>query len=191
MRKHIAMFLAVLLLIAVFPNPAYCEESEQDNIVTTKHTAVVQGKKLDYTAQAGTMFLKTGGETCELFFTAYMLDGVDNPADRPITFAFNGGPGAASVFLNAGAFGPRRVAVNEDGSVIQMPAQMKDNENSILDLTDLVIIDAVGTGYSRPTGNSTLESFCGYENDNRTFGDFIRQYINRYNRWGSKKYVAG
>ena len=191
MKKHIAMLLAALLSVAVFPTSAYCEEAEQDNIVTTKHNAVVQEKKLDYTAQAGTMFLETGGETCEIFFTAYTLDGVDNPADRPITFAFNGGPGSARVFLNIGALGPRRVDVNEDGSAIQMPARMKDNENSILDLTDLVIIDAVGTGYSRPAGESALESFCGYDNDNRTFGDFIRQYINRYNRWGSKKYVAG
>ena len=164
--------------------------SSQDNIVTTKHTAVIQGKELPYTAQAGTMVLNTGGSNCEIFYTAYTLDGAEDPSERPITFAFNGGPGASSMTIHSACLGPRRVDVDENGYSKSMPAKMVDNENSLLDLTDLVIIDAVGTGYSRSLEDSN-DPFIGYDNDVRTFGDFIRQYINRNGRWGSKKYVAG
>jgi carboxypeptidase C (cathepsin A) len=166
------------------------EEEVQDHIVTTNHTAVIQGKELSYTAQAGTMVLETGGNNCEIFFTAYTLDGVEDPSTRPVTFAFNGGPGSASIYLHVGCLGPRRIDVDENGYAKTMPVKMVDNENSLLDLTDLVIIDAVGTGYSRSLEDS-IDPFVGYDNDNRTFGDFIRQYINRNNRWGSEKYVAG
>ena len=166
------------------------EDAPQDNIVTTSHTAVIQGKELSYTAQAGTMVLETGGHNCEIFFTAYTLDGVDDPSSRPVTFAFNGGPGSASMYLHAGCLGPRRVDVDENGKAKTMPVKMVDNENSLLDLTDLVIIDAVGTGYSRSLEDS-IDPFVGYDNDVRTFGDFIRQYINRNSRWSSEKYVAG
>ena len=167
------------------------ESSGADHIVTTKHTAVIQGREIAYTAEAGTMFLTTGGEDCEIFFTAYTLDGVEDPADRPITFAYNGGPGTCSMYIHIGCLGPRRVDVDQNGYASSLPVKIKDNENSLLDLTDIVIIDAVGTGYSRPAGDSGMDAFSGYDNDNRTMGDFIRQYINRHHRWGSKKYLAG
>ena len=165
-------------------------DSAEDNIVTTKHTAVIAGKELPYTAEAGTMILETGGYRCEIFYTAYTLDGVEDVSERPVTFAFNGGPGSCSMPLHIGCLGPRRIDVDENGYAKTMPAKVVDNENSLLDLTDLVIIDAVGTGYSRSLEDSD-DPFIGYDNDNRTFGDFIRQYINRNNRWVSKKYVAG
>ena len=175
--------------------PSESDEAEEnnapkDNIVTTKHTAVIQGKELPYTAQAGTMVLETGGKNCEIFFTAYTLDGVEDPSSRPITFAFNGGPGSCSMYLHIGCLGPRRVDVDENGNAKSLPVSLTDNENSLLDLTDLVFIDAVGTGYSRSLEDSD-DPFIGYDNDNRTFGDFIRQYVNRNNRWSSKKYIAG
>ena len=165
-------------------------DASKDNIVTTTHTAMIQGKELSYTAQTGTMQLNTNGHACEIFFTAYTLNGVDDPSSRPITFAFNGGPGSASFYLHVGCLGPRRIDVDEKGYAKTMPAKMTDNENSLLDLTDLVIIDAVGTGYSRSL-EDTDDPFIGYNNDVSTFGDFIHQYINRNNRWGSEKYVAG
>ena len=166
------------------------KEEVQDHIVSTNHTAVIQGREISYTAQTGTMVLETGGHNCEIFFTAYTLDGVDDPSTRPVTFAFNGGPGSASMYLHLGCFGPRRIDVDENGYAKTMPANLVDNENSLLDLTDIVMIDAVGTGYSRSL-EDTMDPFLGYDNDNRTFGDFIRLYINRNNRWGSKKYIAG
>ena len=134
------------------------------------------------------MFLETGGYNCEIFFTAYALVGTEDPSDRPITFAFNGGPGSCSMPLHVGCLGPRRVDVDENGYAKTMPAKMTDNENSLLDLTDIVIIDAVGTGYSRSLEDSD-DPFIGYDNDIRTFGDFIRQYINRNNRYDVAVYI--
>ena len=162
----------------------------KDNIVSTVHTAMIQGKEISYTAQAGTMFLETGGYNCEVFFTAYTLNGVEDPSTRPVTFAFNGGPGSASMYIHIGCLGPRRLDLDENGFAKSLPVKMVDNENSLLDLTDIVIIDAVGTGYSKSLEQS-LEPFTGFDNDVRTFGDFIRQYVNRNNRWSSRKYIAG
>ena len=99
------------------------EEAVQDNIVTTNHTAVIQGKELSYTAQAGTMVLETDGNNCEIFFTAYTLDGVEDPSTRPVTFAFNGGPGSASIYLHVGCLGPRRIDVDENGYAKTMPVK--------------------------------------------------------------------
>ena len=90
-----------------------------------------------------------------------------------------------------GFLGPRRIAFDQDGQVSQFPAPIADNDYSVLDITDLVFIDPVGTGYSRPVEGVDLSNFIGYENDNRTVGDFIRLYINRYGRWSSPKYLAG
>ena len=170
---------------------AQAAEPLQDDLVTTKHTAVIDGKELAYTAEAGTMALTTGGETCEVFYTAYTLDGTEDLSDRPITFAFNGGPGCCSMYLHIGCLGPRRLALDENGSAVRMPTRMVDNNCSLLDITDLVFIDAVGTGYSRPAGDSKIDAFIGYKNDNRTMGDFIRQYVSRSDRWESEKYIAG
>ena len=163
----------------------------EDHLVTTKHSAVISGQSLDYTTVAGTMAVTTKGGVCEIFFTAYTLEGEWEAADRPLTFVFNGGPGSSSEWMHMGFLGPRRIACDENGQVTQFPVPIEDNEYSILDLTDLVFIDPVGTGYSRPAEGVDLSNFIGYENDNRTVGDFIRLYVSRYGRWSSPKYVAG
>ncbi|MBR2698673.1 MAG: peptidase S10 [Clostridia bacterium] len=205
MKKRIFLLVLIGMLLmssltgfaeeaAAAPEPTdapQAAEAPGDNLVTTKHTARIQGQELAYTATTGTMALETGGETCEVFFTAYTLDGAEDPSTRPVTFAFNGGPGSCSMFLHVGCLGPRRIDVDDNGYTPALPTGLSDNENSLLDLTDLVIIDAMGTGYSRPAGDSELSAFIGYDNDIRTFGDFIYQYVNRYGRWGSGKYVAG
>ena len=90
-----------------------------------------------------------------------------------------------------GFFGPRRIACDDNGEATQFPIVIEDNEYSILDITDLVFIDPVGTGYSRPLEGAELAHFIGYDNDNRTVGDFIRLYVTRYGRWGSPKYLSG
>ena len=204
MKRIMAVLLLLCILSAsVFPTVSFAEEAEpnsqaasntetpQDNLVETKHTAFIQGKELTYTVTAGTMVVSTGGEQCEFFFRAYTLDGVEDAGERPITFAFNGGPGSCSYYLEIGCLGPKRVEISDDGRSLSLPAKLVDNENSLLDLTDLVFIDAIGTGYSRPSGESDLSAFIGYDNDIRSFGDFSRQYVSRYQRWGSKKYLAG
>ena len=191
-----------LLILALLPAAAFADEevpeqaapeaaAPQDDLVTTQHTAVIQGEEIAYTVTVGTMAVQTGGEACEFFFRSYTRDGVENIAERPITFAFNGGPGSCSYYLEFGCLGPRRAEMSEDGHSLSLPPRFVDNGNSLLDITDLVFIDAIGTGYSRPAEGAELSSFIGYENDVRSFGDFIRQYINRYKRWGSEKYIAG
>ena len=159
-----------------------------DNIVTTQHTAVIKGNPVSYTADTGTMVLQYDGNYYELFFTAYTVDGGD--ASRPITFAFNGGPGSCSEYIHMGCLGPRRVALDDEGKTISMPDGIVDNENSVLDMTDLVFVDPVGTGYSRAL-TGTNADFYGYDNDIASIAEFIRLYVNRHNRWGSPKYIAG
>jgi len=201
------ILIAVMILTVVRPGPVLADDQTEeaagssasapeagpleDNLVTTKHTAVINGKELSYTAETGTMIVNTADQTCEIFYTAYTLDDTEDLSDRPITFAFNGGPGCCSMYLHIGCLGPRRLELDKDGTAVKMPTRLVDNDNSLLDMTDLVFIDAVGTGYSRPAGNSELEAFIGYDNDNRTIGDFIRQYVSRNDRWESKKYLAG
>ena len=204
MKKAIAILLVLCMIGAsALSITCFAEETEsgsqlasgtaelQDNLVETRHTAQIRGKEIAYTVTAGTMAVSTGGEQCEFFFRAYTMDNVEDAAKRPITFAFNGGPGSCSYYLEIGCLGPKRVEISDDGHSISLPAKLVDNNNSLLDLTDLVFIDAIGTGYSRPTGESELSAFIGYDNDIRSFGDFIRQYVNRYKRWGSEKYIAG
>ena len=171
--------------------PANAPAPPEDHLVTTEHSAIVRGQPLDYTVTAGTMVVDTAGGKCELFFAAYTVEGFGSAADRPLTFVFNGGPGSSSEWMHMGFLGPRRIAFDQDGQVAQFPAPIADNDYSVLDITDLVFIDPVGTGYSRPVEGVDLSNFIGYENDNRTVGDFIRLYINRYGRWSSPKYLAG
>ena len=190
MRKWTALLCLTAVLTAAVPADARASEAPEDNIVTTKHTALIQGKELSYTARTGTMVLESGDSSCEIFYTDYTLDGVEDPSERPVTFAFNGGPGSCSMYVHVGCLGPRRIDVDENGDPKSLPLGMTDNRNSLLDLTDLVFIDAVGTGYSRSLEDSD-DAFIGYDNDVRTFGDFIRAYVSRNGRWGSRKYVAG
>ena len=114
-----------------------------------------------------------------------------DPARRPITFAFNGGPGSASIWLHMGALGPRRVVVSDGHYAPPPPVQLVDNEYSILDVTDLVMIDPVGTGFSKPVGDAKGEDFWGVDQDIESVGDFIRRYTTENGRWGSPKYVLG
>src|SRR5512133_4402104 len=133
----------------------------KDNLVVTKHTIKIGGKEIKYTVTAGTMIMKeetadrekeAEGEKprAQVFFVAYTRDGTGSKAKRPITFSFNGGPGSSSVWLHLGLLGPRRVVLEEDGDLPKPPYQLTDNEFSLLDQTDLVFIDPVSTGYSRP-----------------------------------------
>ena len=127
----------------------------------------------------------------DLFITAYTLDGAEDPSKRPITFAYNGGPGAASMYINLGLLGPDHLALDEQGKMVQVPTGTVPNDYSLLDITDLVFIDPVGTGYSRAANNTDPDVFYSYPNDIRSVGDFILLYINRNQRWASPKYLAG
>ena len=140
------------------PAPAKQEEKgkedkkpPEEKVSQTKHTIQIGGKDVKYTATAGTMLLKKedGTATASIFYIAYIKDDMPDTTKRPLTFAFNGGPGSSSVWLQLGALGPKRVAMDPEGNALPPPYKLVDNEYSILDLTDLVFIDPVSTGFSR------------------------------------------
>ena len=194
--------LALLLVLCMLPLCAIAEEAAPaqpeaaaadagDNLVVTEHTATFGGKTVDYTATTGTIVINTDLGQYEIFFTAYTAKGVEDVATRPITFAFNGGPGSASLWLHMGLLGPERIGVNAEGMLDQIPVGHVANSNSILDLTDLVFIDPVGTGYSRALPGTDEKVFYHTDNDFASVGDFIRLYVSRNDRWASPKYLAG
>lgn len=174
----------------------------KDNLVETKHSVTIGGKEIKYTALTGTIVMKEElpdrekeyeGEKprAQFFFIAYTRDDVEERGSRPITFAFNGGPGSSSVWLHMGALGPRRVVLKEDGQLPPPPFRLTDNEYSLLDVTDLVFIDPVSTGYSRPVEGQKAREWHGFKKDISSVGDFIRLYTTRYNRWLSPKFLVG
>lgn len=149
---------------------------------------------MSYTVTAGETHLKNdkGEERASIFTVAYTKDDEANPAARPITFVFNGGPGSASLWLHMGVFGPKRVVVPSDGlDAGAAPYAIDDNPFSILDVTDLVFIDPVGTGYSQPLGEAEGKEFWGLREDAQSIAEFIRIYLTTHGRWNSPKYVAG
>jgi carboxypeptidase C (cathepsin A) len=165
----------------------------KDTQVASTHSATIGGVKVEYQATAGTIVLKNEVDkpTAAIFYIAYTRTGVKEPAERPLTFAFNGGPGSSAVWLHLGCLGPRRVAVPENGERIAQPYRLVDNESSLLDVTDLVFIDPVSTGLSRPAPGQDAKKFHGVEGDIQSVGEFIRLYVTRNGRWGSPKFLVG
>ncbi len=147
---------------------------------------------LEYTATTGMLPIKNSlGETeAGMFFVAYTKKGVE-PGSRPLMFSFNGGPGSSSVWLHLGAVGPKRVKMTEIGELPPPPYQLEDNELTWLHDVDLVFIDPVGTGYSRPAKPELGEKFWGLKGDIESVGEFIRLYLTRYQRWASPLYLVG
>jgi carboxypeptidase C (cathepsin A) len=160
--------------------------------VITHHQIVLNGKTLSYTSTAGRLPLKRGdGKTeAEMFFVAYALDGQE-AAKRPLTFSFNGGPGSASVWLHMGALGPKRVVLQPNGFMPAAPYRLEDNPDTLLDRSDLVMVDAMSTGYSRAATAELTKKFLGVKGDVQAFGEFIRLYISRYDRWSSPLFLLG
>ena len=201
MKWLLAFVLAAALPIAAQEPPAApatekkepAKEQAKDNISTTSHTVTIGGEVVKYTARAGTMVMREedGTPRASIFFVAYTRDGAD-PARRPVTYSFNGGPGSSSVWLHMGALGPRRVVYkDDDGHALPPPYKLIDNESSVLDVTDLVFIDPVTTGFSRAIPFKDANKFHGVEADVQSIGDFIRLWTTRYSRWSSPKYIAG
>jgi carboxypeptidase C (cathepsin A) len=160
--------------------------------VVTHHQITVDGKLLRYAATAGRLPIKRGDGKiqAEMFFVAYTLDGQDAPK-RPLTFAFNGGPGSASIWLHMGALGPRKVVLQPEGFLPPAPYRIEDNPYTLLDKTDLVLIDAIGTGFSRAADTEMFKKFWGVKGDIEAFSEFIRLYITRNERWSSPLYLLG
>jgi carboxypeptidase C (cathepsin A) len=198
--------LSTLSLLPLLSTPACAEETEkakapqdkpqdkiQDKTSRTQHSITLDGQKVPYTATAGTLVLadEDGKPKASFFYIAYTKDGVKDPGERPVTFSYNGGPGAAALWVNIGAFGPKRVELDPEGIPLPPPARLIDNEASILDVTDLVFIDPVGTGFSRPAPGEVMKDFTGFQNDIESMGAFMRLWITRNGRWASPKFLAG
>ncbi len=168
-----------------------------DEIVETSHTITLNGVEIPYTTTTGRIVLKEEKDKeghqpkGQVFFIAYTRDDVEDRHRRPITFSFNGGPGSSSVWLHLGLLGPRRVPVSGDDTPLPPPYALVDNEFSLLDHTDLVFIDPVGTGYSRAVEGEKNEQFWSFTKDIESVGEFIRLYTSRYRRWSSPKFLIG
>ncbi|MCL6619576.1 MAG: peptidase S10 [Thermomonas hydrothermalis] len=173
----------------------------------TEGSVTVAGKRIDYRAVAGTLVLHGQGDkehepTASVFYVAYFKKDA-TPGKRPITFLYNGGPGSATVWLHMGAFGPRRVVTNDDTHTPPAPYRLINNDSSLLDASDLVFIDAPGAGFSRliadekdPAKRAELmkmrkQDIYSVDGDARAFAQFITQFLSRYNRWNSPKYLFG
>jgi carboxypeptidase C (cathepsin A) len=188
-------------------------KSEETKIVTfkpelstTKGNVEIAGKRLDYDAYAGTLVVhlkgyddvpqnvnkedKVGPSEASMFYAAYFKTG-GTAGQRPITFLFNGGPGSSSVWLHMGAFGPRRVVTMDNTHTPAAPYALVNNEYSLLDVSDLVFIDAPGTGFSRVAGKDKDKAFFGVDPDAHSFAEFITEFLSKWGRWNSPKYVFG
>ena len=152
----------------------------------------IDGKVVEYTATAGTLEMKNdGGEPIAHFgYTAYVRKGADKRT-RPVLFAYNGGPGSASMWLHMGILGPQRTVVDDTNFTSKGPFKRVNNEFSVLDKADIVMIDPVGTGLSRPVGDAEGEDFWGVDNDIESVSNFIARYVTENGRWQSPKYLLG
>jgi len=172
-----------------------------DQISVTHHRTRIGKRDIAYTVTCGTMVLreesekegKSEGEKARarVFFIAYSLDNVADKAKRPVTFSFNGGPGSSSVWLHFGVLGPRRVDLDAEGFASAPPGRLVPNEFSLLDTSDLVFIDPVGTGFSRMVEGEKVKEYHEYKRDLESVGEFIRLWVSRYGRWASPKFLIG
>ncbi|HEY7723517.1 MAG TPA: peptidase S10 [Pedococcus sp.] len=172
----------------------------KDDTVSTRHTLRVGRRALRYTATTGRVVLRdevyedgkfTGFRPkAEISMTAYVVD-APKTDNRPVVFAFNGGPGSSSVWLHLGLLGPRRVVMGDVGELIAPPYQLADNAESLLAVSDLVFIDPVSTGYSRAVEGGSAKDYHGYTGDIESVGELIRLWTTRHNRWMSPKFLAG
>lgn len=160
---------------------------------TTRHTIQVGGQAVEYDATVGSIILRDTAEkaTGELFFTSYSRTNVPNRAARPVIFSYNGGPGSASFWLHMGIMGPRRVRTPLVGQQAPPPYEIVDNAFTLLDVADIVMIDPIGTGFSKPVGTARGADFWGLDEDAASLAQFIRRYLSKQQRWNSPRYLLG
>jgi carboxypeptidase C (cathepsin A) len=173
--------------------PAETEKPPKEESSVTEHSIRIGGAVVPYKATAGTILLKDdeGNPTASVFYVAYTRTDVKSLADRPLTFSYNGGPGSSSIWLHMGALGPRRIVTADAGPTPPPPYRIVDNADSIIDKTDLVMIDPVGTGFSHAVGKAKNKDFWGVDEDARSLARFIVSYVTRNGRWNSPKYLLG
>ena len=175
---------------AAHPAPAAADTEVH---VVTQHAITIDGQRIDYDATVGDIILRDTADRpiAHVYYTAYTMRGVRDLARRPITFAYNGGPGSSSVWLHMGAFGPRRVVTPDTAHAPPPPYTLVDNKYSLIDKTDLVFIDPVGTGYSKPVGTGKGRDFWGVDQDASSLAQFVSRYLSQHDRWNSPRYLLG
>jgi carboxypeptidase C (cathepsin A) len=164
----------------------------EEKVSVTQHSVRVDGREVKYTATVGTIPIRLDNNTVQarMFFVAYTKDGEDAKG-RPVSFLYNGGPGSASVWLHMGSFAPKHVRMADEGFQPAPPFRLQDNDNSLIETTDLVFVDAISTGFSRTAPGVSPAPFHGQDGDIRAFGEFINGWLSQYNRWSSPKYLMG
>jgi len=186
--------LVALLFACSCASAIAAEAADSPKAFTTKHEIQVAGKKLRYRAIAEELDVADleGKPQARIFSTTYLVDGAANARNRPVMFAFNGGPGSASMWLHMGLLGPKRVRVpsdaQDDGAP---PLDVVDNAYSPLDVTDIVLIDPVGTGYSRAINGHADKEFWGIAQDADVLANFVRTWLTKHRRWDAPKYLCG
>jgi carboxypeptidase C (cathepsin A) len=173
--------------------PASDASAPKEDAVTTDHSIQLGGQAIPYKATASTTLIKNESDepTALMYSTAYVRSDVRDASQRPVAFLYNGGPGSSSVWLHMGAFGPRRVVTIDAGPTPPAPYTSQDNAYSLLDKTDLVFIDPVGTGFSHAVGKAKNKDFWGVDSDVKSIAQFIVTWISRNHRWNSPKYLIG
>jgi len=164
-----------------------------ENEVVTRHTITINGKEIAYAARAGHLVTKdmlSAQPTAKIFYVSFTAEGVP-PTERPVTFFYNGGPGSSAVFLLLGSFGPRRIKTNMPHFTPPAPYSLEDNADSLLDHSDLVFINPVGTGYSTAIAPYKNGDFWGVDQDAGSIKQFVKRYLTRFNRWNSPKFLFG
>lgn len=197
----LAPLRTALLILCLASSWIYADDDEDkrgeinDEIKVTEHSLSTPQGELSYRATVGTFVLRDlddeDSAKAQLFFMAYTLKDTEELGKRPVTFIFNGGPGSSSVWLHLGCLGPRRLAIPNDLESVRPPAKLVDNEHSLLTHSDLVFIDPISTGFSRPLAGEDPKQFHGFEEDIQWVAEFIRLYCTRYKRWLSPKYLCG
>src|SRR5262245_19354742 len=158
----------------------------------TRGSVRIGGQQINYNATAANYIIKAddGSPKASFFFVGYTKDDTPDKSKRPVSFIYNGGPGSASSYTHMG-LGPKRIVLTDDGFGMPAPYSIVENGDSFLDATDMVFVDAVSTGYSRPTPGENPAQFYGLEQDATYFADFIYQYLTRNERWASPKFLIG
>ena len=198
MRWTLACLLAVAISLPTAAAETAAEGPDNNNAipeplhVESTGSVKIDGQRIDYDVTAGQLLMKdSDGEPIALFgYTAYTQQEADKRT-RPVLFAYNGGPGSASMWLHMGILGPQRTAVMDTEFTTEGPFERVNNAFSILDKADLVMIDPVGTGFSRPVGDAEGDDFWGVDDDIRSVSDFIARWVTEYGRWQSPKFLLG
>ena len=199
MKNFASLFCLLLFSCAVISQESKKEDSIKPippaKSFITSHQGVFGGKTINYTATAKETYLmdEKADSVASFWSVAYTQTVLSDSSKRPVTFIFNGGPGSASVWLHMGLFGPKLVSVDSDAKKDDgaAPYFLKNNDYGLLDLSDLVFIDPLGTGYSRVIGKGKEKDFWGLKEDAKSVTSFIRKWITDNKRWMSPKYIAG